>query len=226
MSMPPAKPLPAGMAPAVAPSPSNTMGLIGFILSLVGFVFCGLLSPIACLVSLIGMFKEPRGFAVAGFIISLIGSVFLATIGFFIITAVMTMMGLIAAVAAVMDYSTQFVPLFEANSVLVQKWEDPDKLPTTAEGNDIIEGKLDAWDKQIKYETNGTSYSFVSAGADGKFDNDDDRRLGPFRKIVRVDINDESTWPADMREEIKEQREKIEELKKQAEDPFKGLDQE
>lgn len=54
---------------------SNTLGLVGFILA-----FC--LSPIGLLLSLIGLTKSPRGFAIAGVIVGLIGTVIWAVLGY------------------------------------------------------------------------------------------------------------------------------------------------
>lgn len=58
-------------------SESNSLGLAGFILSLIGFFSCGLLSPIGLILSFFGLFKPPRGLAIAGFILGLIGSILL-----------------------------------------------------------------------------------------------------------------------------------------------------
>ena len=54
----------------VQQAPSNNLGLAGFITSLVSLLSCGLLSPISLILSFIGLFKRPRGFAIAGTIIS------------------------------------------------------------------------------------------------------------------------------------------------------------
>jgi len=57
---------------------SNAIGVIGFICSLVSILLCGVggigifVWIFGFLFSLIGIFKKPRGFAIAGFIISLI----------------------------------------------------------------------------------------------------------------------------------------------------------
>ncbi|MGE3107246.1 MAG: type II secretion system protein GspG [Phycisphaerales bacterium] len=59
---------------------SNALGLAGFITSILGIVSCGLLSPIGVLLSLIALFKRPRGFAIAGVIIGLIGSLWILVI--------------------------------------------------------------------------------------------------------------------------------------------------
>ncbi len=78
-----------------APATSNTIGLVGFILSLVGLFgswipfLGGIAWFIGTILSVIGLFKSPRGFAIAGTIISFIGLIIL-----------ITMVGLFAVVAA------------------------------------------------------------------------------------------------------------------------------
>lgn len=54
---------------------SNTLGLVGFILA-----FC--LSPIGLLLSLIGLTKSPRGFAIAGVIVGLVGTAIWGVLGY------------------------------------------------------------------------------------------------------------------------------------------------
>src|SRR3954471_6265213 len=103
MSVPPQ---PAEQPPAttvvVAHPPSNNLGLAGFVTSLLGLLSCGVLSPIGLLLSLIGLTKQPRGFAVAGTIIGLIGSVFLAVAG---VGIVLGLMGLGAAAKTITEYA-------------------------------------------------------------------------------------------------------------------------
>lgn len=52
----------------------NTLGLAGFICSLVGLTTGGFLSPIGLILSLVALGREPRGFAIAGTIVGLLGS--------------------------------------------------------------------------------------------------------------------------------------------------------
>jgi hypothetical protein len=51
---------------------SNNLGLAGFIVSLVALLFKPLW-VVSLIISFIGLFKKPRGFAIAGFLISLFG---------------------------------------------------------------------------------------------------------------------------------------------------------
>src|SRR3954447_25698103 len=67
----PGQPAPVNYTVVNAP-PTNGLGLAGSITSLVGIVTCGVLSPVGLLLSLIGLLKSPRGFAVAGTVLGLI----------------------------------------------------------------------------------------------------------------------------------------------------------
>lgn len=54
--------------------PTNVLGVAGFVLSVLGFLSCGLLSPIGLVLSFCGMFDKPKGLATAGLIIGFLGS--------------------------------------------------------------------------------------------------------------------------------------------------------
>ncbi len=55
------------------PRRSNGLGLAGFIVSLVGLLTLGCLSPVGLVLSLVAVFRRPRGFAVAGLVLGCIG---------------------------------------------------------------------------------------------------------------------------------------------------------
>lgn len=57
---------------------TNWPGLVGFILSFLGFATCGFLSPVAFAVSAVGMSNRPRGLSALGLILSGVGCVWLA----------------------------------------------------------------------------------------------------------------------------------------------------
>ena len=67
---------------AVKQEPSNGMGISGFIVSLVGLLTCGFLCPLGLLLSFLGLFKPPRGLAIAGTVIGAVGSAWLVFFGF------------------------------------------------------------------------------------------------------------------------------------------------
>lgn len=74
---------------AFQPTPTNSLGTAGFIISLIGLVLSmGLLSPVGMFISFVAMFREPRGLAVAGFILGVIGSLWLFFFGLIILGAI------------------------------------------------------------------------------------------------------------------------------------------
>jgi hypothetical protein len=56
---------------------SNGLGTAGFVVSLLGFLTCGLICPLGMLISFFGMFMRPRGTAIAGFVLGVVGSAWL-----------------------------------------------------------------------------------------------------------------------------------------------------
>lgn len=58
-------------------SRSNGLGTAGFVVSLLGFLTCGLICPLGMLLSFFGVFSRPRGLAIAGFVLGVIGSFWL-----------------------------------------------------------------------------------------------------------------------------------------------------
>ncbi len=71
---------------------TNGLGAAGFVLALIGFLLCWtpvlgwVIWLLGLLFSFIGLFKSPRGLAIAGFIISLVDFVFLiAVVGWLMI---------------------------------------------------------------------------------------------------------------------------------------------
>lgn len=73
-------------------SRSNSMGVAGFIIALIGLIFCWvpgvnfILWFLGLVFSFVGLFKEPRGMAIAGLVLS-----------FIVIYAIIAVMGSIAA---------------------------------------------------------------------------------------------------------------------------------
>ena len=89
--LPPAQsgpPSPQGPSVVVVQAPSretNRLGVLGFVISVIGFLTCGFASPIGLILSFIGMFFEPRGLAIAGFILGVLGLSWLILFGFVIL---------------------------------------------------------------------------------------------------------------------------------------------
>ena len=173
MSQAPYQPPTSASSPPI--TPTNTVGMIGFIISLIGLLLtCGLASPLGLLVSLFGLFKPPRGMAIAGTVLGLIGTGFLATVGLTIIGTVMAMVGLAKAVGTEFETDTA---IGKAKATIESYQREHGKLPDGVEGNKLIIDLKDGWKNSLRYdyEQDSTSFLIRSAGEDGKFDTDDDR---------------------------------------------------
>lgn len=64
-------------APSTRVQSSNSLGVAGFILSLIGIVLCGPLTLVGLILSLFALGRQPRGFAIAGLIIGVLGVAFM-----------------------------------------------------------------------------------------------------------------------------------------------------
>jgi hypothetical protein len=65
-------------SPAPANSSENVLGIVGFVLSIVGLMSAGCISPIAMIVCFFALGKKPVGLAVAGLILSVLGTIGIA----------------------------------------------------------------------------------------------------------------------------------------------------
>jgi hypothetical protein len=149
-------------------SQTNGLGIAGFVVSLVGFVTCGVISPIALILSLIALKKEPRGFAIAGTVIGGLGTLLLAAMVVMVVALPEVKLGI----------ETGF-DLAEANAIIEEYRQENDALPSEEEGNDLIAGLDDAWGNPLRYELDGERHVIRSAGADGEFDTNDDITVPP-----------------------------------------------
>ena len=181
------------------PPKENGFGLAGFIVSIAGLVLCGIPSVFGVILSLIGLRKEPKGLAIAGLLIGLVGLVELALAGFLAFSAYQ-----VAQDAG--TFFQQFAieaELYEHARAIGDEWETTSRIPTQAEGEAMLLGKRDSIGNQIVYETDGTSFSLRTAGADGTLETEDDITVGPFEDVesTRQPMFDEDfDWDASAEE--------------------------
>ena len=170
----------------VQPPKENGFGLAGFIVSIAGLLLCGIPSVFGVILSLLGLRKEPKGLAIAGLIIGLVGLLELVLLGFFAFSAYQVAQN---AGTIIQDFAIE-ASLTQQAQAIGDQWEDTEILPTQAEGDEILKGKRDPIGNQIVYETDGTSFTLRSAGADGTLQTEDDNTVGPFDDVKSVrDIN-------------------------------------
>ena len=62
------------------PPEQNGLGIAAFVVSLVGLISAGILSPVAAIMGAIALRREPKGFAIAGLIIGVFGSLWICLV--------------------------------------------------------------------------------------------------------------------------------------------------
>ncbi|TVQ33717.1 MAG: hypothetical protein EA376_01695 [Phycisphaeraceae bacterium] len=175
---------PAGAPPART---ENGLGIAGFICSLLGVVSCGLLSPVGLILSIVAMFREPKGFAIAGLVLGLVGSVWMlmltlvvASIGFAVIAAVFAAGFSLKPLEAWVD-GTQITEAVIQH--INQHGDAPDALTELA--NLSSDTLIDPWGNRYRFEVidGGARLRLISDGPDGLPDTDDDLELEfPLRR--------------------------------------------
>jgi hypothetical protein len=150
--------------PSPAPRGSNALGLTGFILSLAGLVTCGGLAPFGLIFSLIGVFRRPRGFAVAGLCISAVGVLILGGI---VVTMVMGGFEVVPSLSDGYRISGEVQAYRKAhNGAAPQSWADLPNEPAT--------GAVDHWGHPYRYTVDGSRVELVGRGPDGIENTSDD----------------------------------------------------
>lgn len=166
-------------------------GLMTFLLSF------GVLSPIALIMSAIGLRRPRRGLAVVGTVLSLIGTGVIA----------------LGIAAGVHDHNQRMAHVHQrqhARLIKTQvadcrqilasaekdieefKAENDGLLPSEYSGMLMMVTHKDSWKNELRYEV-GDAYSLIrSAGPDGEFDNDDDvtrRVIGKAQQHTLIPID-------------------------------------
>ncbi len=162
------------------PAPSNGLGIAGFIVSLVGLLSCGLLSPIGLLLSLIAVFKHPRGFAISGLILGFIGCAW-AIVALFAIG--LATIGAAIGIGTIAPFvQTEIRMAHVAEVVASHKNPDgsfPTDLSTLSELSS--DDKTDTWGNPLRVvPRNATEFDIVSDGPDRVTGTSDDLKSSTF----------------------------------------------
>lgn len=176
---------------------ANGLGIAGFVISLVGFLTVGILSPIGLVFSAIAMRRKPKGLAIAGLVLGIIGSIFLGIIGLGFFSAFLIPVytgssdrARLEIARSAIGYNgplSQAIDLFKVNTGeyptelidLVQRPMDK-KITNRWRGPYLIDmgGLRDPWDHDYQYDAEGKKnvggIDLWSMGPDGIDGNDDD----------------------------------------------------
>ncbi len=165
--------------------------IAGFILSILGFWTCGVLSVIGIILCIIGLQSEPRGLAVAGFIISLLGIAILMSSFLFAGGGMMAFLNMANFGPAMQNTQTR-MGMDRAGNAIGRNWKENESLPDQKLGDKLILGIPDGWNNQLEYHTDGETFTLVSTGMDGISGTADDTTSGPFLEAGEAISN--SIW--------------------------------
>ena len=159
------------------PSPGNGMGTAGFIVSLVGYLACGLLCPIGVVLSVMGLRREPKGLAIAGLIIGILGS-----IGFIIVFFVIGLGVIVGGIgmAVGLQEARTAAMLYRGQAEIAEYYYAHDStLPSTREGTAWLVTEMDGdrdEDEIPRYRRiDDRTFELYLPGEDGAWGTDDDR---------------------------------------------------
>ncbi|MDG2186314.1 MAG: hypothetical protein P8K79_11610 [Mariniblastus sp.] len=176
---------------------SNWWGLGGLLLSIAGLFTCGFFSPIAFLISLIGLGRGPRRAAVAGTVISLAGMAIAASLVFGSVSNQMQRREMAQQAIQAKEISHQVNQgeklLASAVSELEGfRDEHNGSLPEAIDGNMLVIKYMDPWDQELRYDEGIDRALVRSAGPDMRFDTDDD-----LTRQIKGDTDYEPLLPID-----------------------------
>jgi hypothetical protein len=147
---------------------SNGLGIAGFVVSLIAFLTCGLLSPVGMLLSFMALFKRPRGFAVAGFVLGTLGTLFMAG-------ALLAMVTAFGGVEGARKMIGNVVALLQADQKIKEYEKQNHALPDDETGQALVQGFADGNGMPVRYHlVKPDKYELRSAGPDQEFDTPDD----------------------------------------------------
>jgi len=180
------------------PPQENTLGLLGFVTSLIGLFFC-MAAPIGLILSLMALRQQPKGFAIAGTIIGGITTL--------LYLAILAVYG--AVIAACIGIGVAAQPTVQTMATLsdarrvIENAKSPDGVyPGQVEGNGLIAGKADYWQTPLQYEPTEGGYTIRSAGADKQFNTVDDLTIDDYGTTQGLPDFEESGIPRDIDESI------------------------
>lgn len=166
----------------VRPGPANTVGLIGFIfvmVSLAGFCFAPLflLGVVGTVLCGIGLFRRPRGLAIAGFIVGLIEMLFALIVVVFI--GMIIGVGVNAAAEAAKMQASSSRGREIQWAIDSYKRSHASALPKSLSDLTDVTDIRDGWGNPIRYvpDARATEYTLISNGRDGKPSTADDMTL-------------------------------------------------
>lgn len=152
----------------------NTIGLIGLVVSVLGIITCGLLSPLGLVISLVALVKPPRALAIAGVVLGAIGTVVFFWFGVAAMLNVFDLSNVREGVEVERRDGAQ--SFAEQTAVVIRNWHaEQGVLPPVDVGQQLLSGRQDAWARTLRYALlDADRFEIRSSGPDQLFGTDDD----------------------------------------------------
>ncbi len=171
----------------LGPAPQeNALGLLGFVLSLVGLFMC-VAAPIGLILSLAGLRREPKALAIAGTVIGGITTAFYGVVAAIYGAMILTMIAACIGIGVVAHpFAQTTLSLNEARQQIESCKSADGVYPDQATGDGVIAGKSDAWQTPLRYELQGKDFLIRSAGPDKQFNTADDMTVDDFGTSINL----------------------------------------
>jgi Type II secretion system (T2SS), protein G len=155
---------------------SNPLGIAGFVVSLIGLCSGGMLSVVGLVLSIVAVFRRPRGFAIAGIILGVLGVMWIAAI--MLIVGASVLMAVVLGLVEGRGALETAVDSWQIKDAIIQYEEDNGALPTDLSEVSGIEAERleDRWGRpyHVTIDTKNRQLEVVSDGPDGQAGTDDD----------------------------------------------------
>jgi hypothetical protein len=171
----------------------NWWAFFGFPMSIAGLLTAGLLSPIAFIVNLVALRKQPRRLASFNMVLSVIGIGILTVIGIGVTAAGVsahrhqeqkkqsriTARQVVATQSVMKDVAEEFAAYRDAHDGSLPEWMDASMVATS---------RQDAWGQPLRFDPEGDHAILRSSGADKSFYTDDDVSVRIDGKVSEVTL--------------------------------------
>src|SRR5688500_14520883 len=166
--------------------PRTTLGVVGFVFSLLGVLTYGLLAPVGLLLSLLGLFRRLRGFATAGTVISLLATLWLGAVGAAVVTGITRLEPLVEHMAGEFGQGLATVAaVSQASQDVLRHRDQQGDWPDDKVGQELVGQYQDAYGTALRYTRVGELALIISARADREIDTADDVSLDPQTMAVQ-----------------------------------------
>ena len=172
---------------------SNGLGVVGFLIALVGLVIpTGIVALLGLMISLVALGRAPRAFAGLGVITGLLGTVIwlvlaiVAIFGMLIAGAVAVVFGAGAFILTQPEIIEVTSDMLNTTMVVVEYEKEHDELPADIAALGLgVSTQTDPWGNAYQYKLVDAEPGFdiVSSGSDGEFDTDDDMALSRLDEV-------------------------------------------